>query len=84
MKKINLYLIAAALFTLAGCDDNRNFKPENKKIGRYETPSRTKTVAGYVIEMDGCEYLTGTYYESRWVAHKGNCKFCLERAKQDK
>lgn len=35
-----------------------------------------------VIEIDSCEYLTGQYDRSRFLTHKGNCKFCAERSKK--
>lgn len=35
-----------------------------------------------VVEIDSCEYLTGQYDRSRFVTHKGNCKFCAERSKK--
>lgn len=34
-----------------------------------------------VIEMDSCEYIT--YHEAVGFQHKGNCKFCAERRKQE-
>lgn len=34
----------------------------------------------YVVEIDSCEYLVNHYR----MAHKGNCKFCRERAKKEK
>lgn len=30
------------------------------------------------IVVDSCEYI----YLNNWFAHKGNCKYCTERAKQ--
>ena len=32
-----------------------------------------------IVEFDGCEYLVGY----RRLAHKGNCKYCIERAKNN-
>ena len=32
-----------------------------------------------IVEFDNCEYLVGF----RRLAHKGNCKFCLERSKNN-
>jgi len=34
-----------------------------------------------VIEIDSCEYLIGEYDRSRFLTHKGNCKFCTEGRK---
>jgi hypothetical protein len=35
----------------------------------------------YTVEIDSCEYLVGMYDRSRYMTHKGNCKFCYERNK---
>ena len=38
------------------------------------------TVHSYrVIEIDGCEYVK----RGQQLAHKGNCKYCAERRKQE-
>ena len=34
-----------------------------------------------VVVMDSCEYIT--YHEAVGFQHKGNCKFCVERRKQE-
>lgn len=36
-----------------------------------------------VIVIDSCEYLKSNYDRSRSVTHKGNCKFCTVRAKNN-
>jgi hypothetical protein len=36
-----------------------------------------------VILIDSCEYLKSNYDRSRSVTHKGNCKFCTVRAKNN-
>lgn len=33
-----------------------------------------------VIEVDGCEYLIRMSAHRGYFAHKGNCKYCAERA----
>ena len=33
-----------------------------------------------IIEVDGCEYV---YIPSGGIAHKGNCKYCIERRTND-
>ena len=34
------------------------------------------------IEHDSCEYVIFEYDRGIGLAHKGNCKFCLERSKK--
>lgn len=34
-----------------------------------------------VIEIDSCEYLMRTAGYMGYFSHKGNCKYCIERAK---
>lgn len=36
-----------------------------------------------VIIVDSCEYLKSNFDRSRSVTHKGNCKFCILRAKNN-
>ena len=68
MKKLLLLTLLAII--MAGCDKKH---PD----GTYE-PHRYKV---YVI--DSCEYVgicEGSQYD--YLAHKGNCRFCLERQKK--
>lgn len=67
MKKIILLTLIA--FTMVGC----NTKNDD---GSYST-SRSLDLNTVVI--DGCEYVSG--YQK--LAHKGNCRFCAERRKQE-
>lgn len=32
-----------------------------------------------VIEIDSCEYLIGYCFNRGYMAHKGNCKYCIKR-----
>ena len=40
-----------------------------------------------VVEIDGCEYLIGRKcagdFGFGYLSHKGNCKYCAERRKQE-
>lgn len=37
-----------------------------------------------VVEIDSCEYIgTSSSYNRDLFSHKGNCKFCAERRKQE-
>ena len=68
MKK--LLLLAFATMMMVGCkniDANGNIKLGN---GFY-TPTLSL--------IDSCEYISWGY----GLAHKGNCKFCAERRKQE-
>lgn len=67
MKKLILLALTAAM--VAGC---------------------TETSEAYIIDgrevvvIDSCEYIRNLQYGgSRSYAHKGNCKFCAERRKQE-
>lgn len=41
----------------------------------------------HVVEIDSCEYLIGSRYETSkgfgYLSHKGNCKYCAERRKRE-
>jgi hypothetical protein len=58
--------ILLVAFLFCGCGDFEE-KRQIKQVERIQ-----------IIEFDGCEYLVGF----RQLAHKGNCKFCIERSKQ--
>lgn len=69
MKKIILLALTALI--MVGC--------------KNEKTTIQKTRNFYVSEMDSCEYIrllnpTGDYYG---FEHKGNCRFCAERRKQE-
>lgn len=67
MKKI--ILLALTTLMMVGCDGQNS-------DGSYDT-SRSFTLGTIVI--DSCEYISG--YNR--LAHKGNCRFCAERRKQE-
>ena len=35
-----------------------------------------------IVIVDSCEYISGNYAHGGIMAHKGNCKFCVERNKK--
>lgn len=73
MKKIIIVLcILAALITSCSYPD---------KNGNYSTTSYTSPLGInlYTAIIDSCEYII---YD-RGIAHKGNCKFCKERRKEE-
>lgn len=69
MKKIIALALLATM--MVGCKENTN----NDR--NYATDER-----GYTYEMiviDSCEYICTSRYK---LAHKGNCRFCIERNKR--
>lgn len=67
MKKI--IALALLIIIMVGCKDEE---------GRnYATDERDYTYEVTVI--DSCEYICTSSYK---LAHKGNCKYCLERNKK--
>ena len=36
-----------------------------------------------VVVVDSCEYLVDYAKDGNGISHKGNCKFCAERRKQE-
>ncbi len=66
---ICLYLVLA-LVLCAGCESE--IQRGGEVLGKYQ-----------VIEIDSCEYILSKSPSADygWVmAHKGNCKYCAERA----
>lgn len=95
MKKIILLALAALM--MAGCDTrteeqryNDYLQEQNEVKKQIEYQNRWK---GYtVIIVDDCEYIVKTIdvavgdwsaTQSGYLAHKGNCRFCAERRKQE-
>ena len=68
MKK--LLLLAFAAMMMVGCDQQQYAK------------DMTKDDFGVCV-YDSCEYLIAAHGYKGFLAHKGNCKFCAERRKQE-
>ena len=68
MKK--LLLLALTAIMMVGCDQQQ-----------YANDI-TKDDFGVCV-YDSCEYLIAAYGYKGFLAHKGNCKFCAERRKQE-
>lgn len=66
MKK--LLLLALLAMIMVGCDYNSNRNIDTKTEG---------VIYGTII-IDSCEYIRGVDK----LAHKGNCRFCIERNKR--
>ena len=63
-----IILLALAALMMVGCDD----KPSVNVDG------------GNIVTIDSCEYIScPTYYGFPVYSHKGNCRFCAERRKQE-
>ena len=95
MKKIISLALTALM--MVGCDTRteeqryNDYLQEQKEVKRQiEHQNRWK---GYsVIIVDSCEYIVKTIdvspgsrtaTQSGYLAHKGNCRFCEERRKQE-
>lgn len=68
MKKIILLLMV--ITSITACDE---YNPD----GSYKTDTPAGTYI--TIKIDSCEYVCTHYC----LAHKGNCKYCAERRKQE-
>ena len=79
MLKIILYIFCLSM--LVSCVDNSYKVIENPKTYKIAWATSTKSYNQVfsVIEIDSCEYIVGVYDRSRFLSHKGNCKFCLKR-----
>ena len=67
MKKI--ILLVLVVFVITGCD-NKN------SDGSYSTSG---SLLLETVVIDSCEYISA--YQK--LAHKGNCRFCAQRRKQE-
>ena len=67
MKKI---ILLALISLMIGCDQQQ-----------YAN-DMTKDDFGVCV-YDSCEYLIAAHGYKGFLAHKGNCKFCAERRKQE-
>ena len=68
MKKLLLLLFTASM--MVGCEEGRTDAEimEAERLNGFN-----------IFIVDSCEYISRGY----WLAHKGNCKFCAERRKQE-
>lgn len=63
-----IILLALIALMMAGCGD---YEGKNQK---------SVALTGYSdVEIDSCQYIIGYMV----LAHKGNCRFCAERRKQE-
>ena len=83
MKKI---FILSILFAMISCNE----QPDTRVYHETEITSDVYVVNGLrlkTVVIDSCEYLIGSRYEPSvgygYLSHKGNCKYCAERRKQE-
>ena len=67
MKKILLLIIITSMISCNEYNPDGSYKT-NMTLGRF-----------YLLKIDSCEYIRSRYR----LAHKGNCKYCAERRKQE-
>lgn len=73
MKK--LILLALTALVMVGCDEAGRISQDGVVPVAYK-----KDIYEYwIVIIDSCEYIN--YYQG--LAHKGNCKYCAERRKQE-
>lgn len=74
------YLLLLSLFCIGcECDSNKLPAPPEYKL-------EYKNMTLRVIEIDKCEYISnsGSFYSnSAFLTHKGNCKYCEQRRKNN-
>lgn len=86
MKKIIILALTASI--LMGCEQ-LEIKPKQEQVGCKQE----QIGCDYsIIIVDSCEYIektdifangTSLGTKAGYVAHKGNCRFCAERRKQE-
>ena len=84
MKKI--LILVVVLFAMISCNE----QPDTRVYHETEITSDVYVVNGLrlkTVVIDSCEYLIGSRYEPSvgygYLSHKGNCKYCAERRKQE-
>lgn len=70
MKKLILLLVLA--FVMCGCVQKEEDGSIKLNTGLFESR---------VVTIDSCEYIS--YNGAYGLAHKGNCKYCVERRKKE-
>ena len=68
--KRNLILLALTTLMVVGC---REVSVEKVHVKEGER----------IISIDSCEYIERHVYCGSVLVHKGNCRFCAERRKQE-
>jgi phosphatidylserine decarboxylase len=83
----NFILIGIILFGIMSCNNEQGTTTQTttESIPNDEMTFHYGNIDEYRIqEIDGCEYIVinGKSNSEPALTHKGNCKYCLERSKQ--
>lgn len=85
MKKIAFFILA--IFTIVSvscCAPPKTVDPE--KTVSDKTSVREYKVGNFgmyeVVEIEGCEYVVYDGFEAGGITHKGNCKYCEQKRKE--
>jgi hypothetical protein len=92
-----ILLIIVSIFCLVSCDNRteeqrwKDYQAKKEKA-RQDSIREARFKGFQVIVIDSCEYLIKERKETcghngygwSFMSHKGNCKFCKERRKQEK
>ena len=92
-----ILLIIVSIFCLVSCDNRteeqrwKDYQAKQEKA-REDSIREARFKGFQVIVIDSCEYLIKERKETMgyrgyglgFMSHKGNCKFCEERRKQEK
>lgn len=73
------FFILLVMCCFLSCEDGQ-IKESIKVDSDHKTDYTTYGETVRVIVIDSCEYLYSYNYNATWCTHKGNCKFCSERA----
>ena len=76
IKRVTRYfgyiLLCAVLFSSCVCGESKN----------ETVQSNADLTDMKIVVIDSCEYIQYHTYYFEAITHKGNCKFCAERAKR--
>ena len=83
--KYIVYLIVLFSFSLQGCIQPAKQQEKIELVKRIDVEWSEENSSSFgssfvVLTVDSCEYLYG-YGSAGRFAHKGNCKYCIERNK---
>jgi len=66
-------LLCAVLFSSCVCGESKNNEVQKNDADLTDMK---------VVVIDSCEYIQYHVYYYEAITHKGNCKYCAERAKR--
>lgn len=76
-----VFMIMTTVLAISGCANESLKVTDSQEKGIYliDLPGVIGSYEIRIVEIDGCEYLVNPVHRGIGLAHKGNCKFCLER-----